>query len=155
VKQYIPFTRDELWRFISRQKVMSLATVSNDGVPHNTAVWYVVDGHKIYFRAQGYKKKIRNIQARDLVSCLIHAGTKYSELRGVSILARAKVVKNEKERRRLSRLIHKRYARYRDYERFPADWRSRFLAEERTVVELTPLKLMSWDNRKWTKDLHD
>jgi PPOX class probable F420-dependent enzyme len=155
VKQYIPFTTDEFWRFVTVQKVMSLATVSRNGTPHNTAVWYVVDGSKIYFRAQSYKKKIKNIRTNDLVSCLIHTGARYSELRGTSILARARVVSNERERRRLSRLIHQRYLNYRDYDRFPAHWRKRFLAEERSVVELTPLKIMSWDNRKWAKDLHD
>ena len=128
---------------------MSVATVDEMRVPHNTPIWYFIKGKKIYFRAQPYKKKILNIKSNPNVSCLVEDGRKYSELRGVVIQGTAMIVEEERVRKIINEGLKTRYAKERDYENMPEHWRDRFLKEKRAIVEVTPKRILSWDNRKW------
>ncbi|MBI4257602.1 MAG: TIGR03618 family F420-dependent PPOX class oxidoreductase [Thaumarchaeota archaeon] len=151
MKQYIPMTEREVWGFLNNHKILVVATVAPDGRPHNTPVWYMVRGGKIFFRAQGYKMKIRNLAANSWVSCVVEDGDKYTELRGVVIHGKARVVKDASLKDSLIKDLLTRYRKERDTEQMPAEWRKRFEAEPREVVEVTPVKIISWDNRKWSE----
>ena len=148
-KQYLSMSEEEVWKFLDEKKTMIVATTSEGGDPHNTPVWYVVDRGKIYFRAQSYKVKIRNVTAHQAVSCVVEDGEKYVELRGVMIQGKARLLKDGSFARRINRMIVDRYAEERRVDRMPEHWRKARESESRSIVEVEPLRIASWDNRKW------
>jgi PPOX class probable F420-dependent enzyme len=148
--QYLPMTNGEAWAFLKNQYTMILSTVDNIGLPHVTPVWYVVHSGRIYFRAQPYKKKIRNLMKRPQVSAVVEDGERYTELRGVMIQGIAKIIDRDKTMRKLIfSMLAEKYANLRDTEAMPKIWRERYGQEHRVVVEIAPTNLVSWDNRKW------
>ncbi len=129
---------------------MILCTLDSQGFPHAAPVWFVTINNKIYFRAQPYKKKIRNILRRPQVCGVIEDGEKYSDLRGVMIRGIAKIVDTDKTRRKqVFAFLAEKYKTLRDTELMPKPWQETFGKEHRVVVELNPTSLTSWDNRKW------
>jgi len=147
--QYLPMTEPEFWAFLAEQRVLFVSTVDRRGRPHTTPVWYTIEGSKLYFRSQPYKRKIRNLREHPWVSCSVHAGDRYTELRGATITARARIVEERELGEQIQQALLRRYANERNYEGMPPEWRRRWLHEERVIVELTPTKIASWDNRKW------
>ncbi len=74
--QYLPMTRPESWAFIKNHFKMVLCSLDSDGFPHAAPIWFVVIDDRIYFRAQPYKKKIKNIMNRPQVCGVIEDGEK-------------------------------------------------------------------------------
>jgi nitroimidazol reductase NimA-like FMN-containing flavoprotein (pyridoxamine 5'-phosphate oxidase superfamily) len=129
---------------------MVLATVDRRGFPQVTPIWYVVAGKRIFFRAQPYKKKIKNILVKPQVCGVVEAGERYSELRGVMIQGFAKIVDTEKPlRKQVFGMLAEKYQNLRDTEKMPKHWQNSFGKEHRVVVEIRPTNIVSWDNRKW------
>jgi nitroimidazol reductase NimA-like FMN-containing flavoprotein (pyridoxamine 5'-phosphate oxidase superfamily) len=148
--QYLPMKATEAWSFVQSHFKMVLSTVDSRGFPHAAPVWYVVIGDKIYFRAQPYKKKIKNILQKPEACGVVEDGEKYTELRGVMIQGLARIVDSEKGlRKRVFELLAEKYHDRRDTDRFPKRWQETYGKEHRLVVEFKPIKIVSWDNRKW------
>lgn len=149
MERYLPMIDDEVWRFLDEQKILCLATINADNTPHNTPVWYAVYNKKIYFRADDNKVKVRNISRNPRVSCVVEAGVKYTELRGVTIFGRARTITDKKFRKIVNNLLLDRYAYERNYEDMPEAWRKKYEQADRAIIEISPEKITSWDNRKW------
>lgn len=148
--QYLPMTQAEAWSFLKNHYTMILSTVDPLGLPHVTPVWYVVNDGRIYFRAQPYKKKVRNLMKKPQVSAVVEDGDRYTELRGVMIQGITKIVDHDKSKRKLIfSMLAEKYANLRDTDQMPKMWRDRYGKEHRVVIEITPTNLISWDNRKW------
>ena len=148
--QYLPMKQTEAWAFVQSHYKMVLCTLDSFGFPHAAPVWYVVIGDKIYFRAQPYKKKIKNILKKPEVCAVVEDGDKYTELRGVMVQGLAKVVDTDKViRKRVFEMLAEKYHEMRDTDRFPKRWQETYGKEHRVVVEFKPTKIVSWDNRKW------
>jgi len=147
--QYIPMSDKEVWDFLEKQKILFIATVTRDRKPHNTPVWFVVHEGKLYFRAQAYKVKVRNIRKNQFVSCSAHDGSKYTQLRGITMQAKASIVRDNSLTELANHKLMQKYKDERNYDQMPLAWRQRWETERREVVELTPLKIASWDNTKW------
>jgi nitroimidazol reductase NimA-like FMN-containing flavoprotein (pyridoxamine 5'-phosphate oxidase superfamily) len=143
-------SQNEAWTFVKLHFKMVLCTLDSEGFPHAAPIWYVILNDKIYFRAQPYKKKIKNILNRPQVCGVVEDGDKYTELRGVMVRGLAKVVDTDKElRKEVFELLAEKYSRLRNTQRFPKAWRESYGKEHRVVVELRPTSVVSWDNRKW------
>jgi PPOX class probable F420-dependent enzyme len=148
--QYLPMKQSEAWSFVRSHYKMVLCTLDSHGFPHAAPVWYVVIDDKIYFRAQPYKKKIKNILKKPEVCAVVEDGDKYTELRGVMVQGLAKVVDTDKVlRKRVFDMLAEKYRSMRDTDRFPTSWQETYGKEHRVVVEFKPTKIVSWDNRKW------
>ena len=146
---YIPMTSEEVKDFLEKKWIMIVSTVCFDGWPQSTPVWYIFHEGRIYFRAQSYKVKIKNLRKNSKISCCVEAGEVYPELRGVSIQGSASIVTDQDRNRKLQRILIDKYALQRRTEMMPPDWRAKHGSEERTLVEVTIRKIVSWDNRKW------
>jgi len=142
-------SEEELWNFLSRGKVMALATIDEKGYPHNTPVWYVILDRTLYFRGGSDKKKIRNIKKNSKVSLTVEAGAKYTQQRGIMIQGEARRVTNGKLKNFVNRLLLSKYEELRNYEDMPSVWRRKFENEDREIIEIVAKKIVSWDNRKW------
>jgi nitroimidazol reductase NimA-like FMN-containing flavoprotein (pyridoxamine 5'-phosphate oxidase superfamily) len=122
--------------FIATARVVRIATVGADGVPHNVPVCPLLDRDRIYFGSEAEGKKVRNIRANPVVTLVFDDYTEdWAHLRGVMIQGRARIV-NRQEFRTLRKRI---YAKYLQYESSAA------LAEkEAAIVEITPERKFSW-----------
>jgi PPOX class probable F420-dependent enzyme len=148
--QYIPMSSSEAWAFVKNHHTMMLSTLDSFGFPHSSPVWYVVIDGKLYFRAQAYKKKVRNILRRPQVCVVVSDGEIYTELRGVMIQGLAKIVDHDRaKRKQVFAMLAEKYATRRDTGRMPRTWQEKYGKEHRVVVEISPTNLVSWDNRKW------
>ena len=148
-KQYIAMSEPEVWNFLREHKTMIVATVTADGEPHNTPVWYAIREDRIYFRAQDYKPKIANIRRNPFVSCVVEEGQKYSELRGVTIEGKARVLDEGSLKQNALALLDDRYKNERNFKGYPEAWLKARKAERMAVVEITPIRIASWDNSNW------
>jgi PPOX class probable F420-dependent enzyme len=148
--QYISMSSSEAWAFVKNHYTMNLSTLDSFGFPHAAPVWYVVFDGKIYFRAQPYKKKIRNLLRRPQVCGVVSDGEMYSELRGVMIQGLAKIVDGDRSKRKqVFSLLAEKYSSRRDTKKMPRTWQEKYGKEHRVVVEISPTNVVSWDNRKW------
>lgn len=149
MKRYLPMTKREIWKFISNRSIMALATCGHKDRPHNTPVWFLAERGRIYFRAHPYKMKVKNLLKNPYASCSFESGDLYTELRGVCIQAVAQEITNPKKAREIDAKLLKRYRTQRNYQEMPTIWREKYQLEPHVIFELTPKKMISWDNRKW------
>jgi nitroimidazol reductase NimA-like FMN-containing flavoprotein (pyridoxamine 5'-phosphate oxidase superfamily) len=122
--------------FIQDMRVVRVATVDADGMPHNVPVCPVVEREKIYFATERKARKVSNIKSNPNVTLIYDEYTEaWDYIRGVMIQATARIV-NTTEFRTLRKRI---YAKYPQYE-------SKAAIGERdsVIVELKPEKKFSW-----------
>jgi Pyridoxamine 5'-phosphate oxidase len=143
----LAMSSQDLDAFLSTQRVCRLASVSGDGRPHNSPLWYVWDGSALWFNSIIRSQRWKNVDRRPYVSAIVDAGDQYSQLRGVeaigSIVRVGEAPRTSKPDPVLE-LPEQLFAdKYLDGT-FHADGRHAWL-------RLTPEKIVSWDFRKLTQ----
>jgi len=123
--------------FIEYQRVCRVATVSQEGVPHNVPVCPILDGDRIYFASETSSVKVRNIRQTSHVALTFDEYTEaWSQLKGVLIRGAGRVIEAGPVFRRVRKLL---YQRFPQYERFAA-----LEERESVLVEVTPGRTFSW-----------
>src|SRR5262245_52517505 len=122
--------------FVESMRVVRVATVDPDGIPHNVPVCPLMDKDRIYFGTELHARKLRNIKTNPRIALVFDEYTEaWAHLRGVMIQGTARIV-NVAEFRRLRKRL---YAKYPQYESEAA------LGErDSVIVELTPDRKFSW-----------
>ena len=90
-RQYVAMSRKEVWRFLRSRSRVYLGFNMASGYPHVTPIWFVIDGEKVYMRAQDYKVKV-GLAAKGRACVVIDDGDKYKELRGVVMWGRSRII---------------------------------------------------------------
>ena len=122
--------------FVSSSRVARLATVNSEGIPHNVPVCPLLDGDKIYFGTEAQAKKVRNIKANRSVAIVLDDYTEtWSNLRGIMVQGKARVVNTEE----FQRVHQKIYSKYFQYES-----EAPLTEEDSVIVEITLQKKFSW-----------
>jgi nitroimidazol reductase NimA-like FMN-containing flavoprotein (pyridoxamine 5'-phosphate oxidase superfamily) len=154
-RQYVAMTETEVWSFINSQKVMFAAFVDENEYPHVTPVWHVAIDGTVYFRATSNKVKAKLANGAK-VCCTLADGERFTELRGVVIRGRARVVMDAALIKRCSDLINEKYVGLRSRDvGVPDRWLTARDAEITSMIEVTPERISSWDNSKldsWNPD---
>jgi nitroimidazol reductase NimA-like FMN-containing flavoprotein (pyridoxamine 5'-phosphate oxidase superfamily) len=147
-RQYVAMTSDEVWQFINSQKVMYVAFASEDGYPHVTPVWHISIDRVVYFRATSNKVKAK-LADNAKVCCALADGEGFTELRGVVIRGRARVLTDAALIQRCRDLIDAKYAGLRSRDLgVPDRWLAARDAESSSMIEVAPVRISSWDNSK-------
>lgn len=128
--------RDE---FLRSQKILRLATVAKDGVPHIAPVWYLYSAKKFYVGTIRATKKVRNIMENDVVSFCVDAGTKAPGIYGVMGQGRARLILEKPRIRRIARRILSRYFNDMD-DRLVRG----ILDDGDCAIEIVPEKITVW-----------
>ena len=150
-RQYVEMTPNEIWDFIASQRVMFVGLAGNDGYPHVTPVWHVVDNKTIYFRGSSYKTKMR-LAASAPICCTFADGTRYIDLRGVVVRGTSSLVKDESSLERVHVMIQTKYADMnRTESNPPSSWLTARAAEKSSTIKVEPERISSWDNGKLSK----
>ncbi|MGI8915190.1 MAG: PPOX class F420-dependent oxidoreductase [Chloroflexota bacterium] len=73
---------DSMRTYLAEPRFAVLATLNNDGLPHQTVVWYDVRGHEILFNTARGRVKDKNMRRDARVSLCIEDGYRYLTLQG-------------------------------------------------------------------------
>jgi nitroimidazol reductase NimA-like FMN-containing flavoprotein (pyridoxamine 5'-phosphate oxidase superfamily) len=147
-RQYVAMTTAEVWEFVDSQRVAFVAFVDRDMYPHVTPVWYVSIAGTLYFRATSNKVKAK-LADNARVCCTFADGERFTELRGVVIRGRSRLLNDPALIERCSELLDKKYAglRSRDLD-VPDRWLAARDLDSSSMVAVAPERISSWDNSK-------
>lgn len=141
----IAMSSDELDSFLSEERTCRVATVSADGRPHVTPLWYVWDSKSLWLYSITRSQRWVDLRRSPQVAVLVDAGHEYVELRGVELLGEVATVGEvprvgdpEPALLATERLFARKYFGVDD---LPHDGRHAWL-------RLTPATIRSWDFRK-------
>jgi nitroimidazol reductase NimA-like FMN-containing flavoprotein (pyridoxamine 5'-phosphate oxidase superfamily) len=109
-----PTLRSKILRLLDEHRIMSLATLRQDGWPQATTVGYVSEGLRLYFICGRESQKAANIARDNRVSLTIdHDAADPMAIRGLSMAANALPIQGgETARRVINELLPKKYPEY-------------------------------------------
>ena len=135
----------EVAEFLDGRHTMSVATIGKDGRPHLVAMWYGFLDGKPAFWTYSKSQKIRNLERDDRITCMVEDGDTYDQLRGISLVGRGTVLRDEDSRMKIAESLFERYTG-------PVNEAARIAlrkrGEKRVVVQIVVEKVISWDHRK-------
>ena len=141
----IRMSDEEIRAFLEEQRVLQVATVDHDGWPHLVAMWYVLINDEMVFWTYARSQKAVNLRRDARLTCLVEAGERYDQLRGVQIKGRADVIDDRETVQRVGEAIWERYtgALNEDTRRMVT-----VQAAKRVAVFVRPVEVVSWDHGK-------
>ncbi|WP_369218188.1 pyridoxamine 5'-phosphate oxidase family protein [Streptomyces flavofungini] len=81
----IMMTPDELDAFLAAQRTCRVATVSKDGAPHVSTLWFHWDGTSLWLYSTTRSKRWADLRRDGRIAVVVDAGEEYGELRGVEL----------------------------------------------------------------------
>jgi len=115
-----------------------LSTIDEDGFPHSVPLGYFRLGHDIVMGVRDGTHKVANVESNPNVSVLLEDGSSMSDIRGVMLQGRARIVRDHSEALELAR----EGSRARGVPE--SDWPT----EPRpgaAYIRMTPVRTRSWD----------
>ncbi|MFO7548145.1 MAG: pyridoxamine 5'-phosphate oxidase family protein [Acidimicrobiia bacterium] len=140
-------TASEVAETLAEARNLQVATLDLDGWPHLTTLWFTVLDGLVTFRSFRKSRRIGNLERDPRITVLAELGHGYDELRGVMIQGRARLVSDEDV------VLDVYAAVLARMQGVPADRATaealfgRF-AGKNTVVQVEPVRIVSWDHRK-------
>ncbi|UUU20554.1 pyridoxamine 5'-phosphate oxidase family protein [Streptomyces sp. DSM 40750] len=135
----------ELDAFLSAQRTCRVATVSSDGAPHVSPLWFVWDGTSLWLYSITRSRRWSTLRRDPRVAVVVDAGEEYGELRGVELSGTVEFVgeaprtgEPNPELAEVERLFARKNF---GIDEIPHDGRHAWL-------RLTPDAVASWDFRK-------
>jgi nitroimidazol reductase NimA-like FMN-containing flavoprotein (pyridoxamine 5'-phosphate oxidase superfamily) len=93
-RDQIVMTEAEIEAFLTEQRILNVATNGPTGHPHLVAMWFTLLDGKPAFWTFARSQKIVNIRRDDKISGLVESGDSYSQLKGVEMTGRARVIED-------------------------------------------------------------
>ncbi|MEU3985633.1 pyridoxamine 5'-phosphate oxidase family protein [Streptomyces sp. NPDC026672] len=141
----IMMTPGELDAFLTAQRTCRVATVSADGAPHVSALWFVWDGTSLWLYSVVRSRRWAQLSRDPRVAVVVDSGEEYDQLQGVELSGTVEFVgeiPRTGELRAELDVPETLFARKNfGVEEMPHDGRHAWL-------RLTPEKTVSWDFRK-------
>lgn len=135
---------------LGEARVLQVASINRDGTPHLVPMWFAMDDEGLMvFTTYATAQKVLNLERDPRITVLAEAGAIYSQLRGVSIDARAEVIRDPQVTARALALVGAKYAD-RPRPPRPSTPPTEFppQAYKRVTVRIHPIRVRSWDHRK-------
>ncbi|MFC4504714.1 MULTISPECIES: pyridoxamine 5'-phosphate oxidase family protein [Streptomyces] len=141
----IMMTPGELDAFLTTQRTCRVATVSAEGGPHVSALWFLWDGSALWLYSVVRSKRWTQLLRDPRVAVVIDIGEEYESLRGVELSGAVEFVGEAPRTGELCAeldAVETLFARKNfGLDAMPHDGRHAW-------VRLTPEKVVSWDFRK-------
>ncbi|MFB8776034.1 pyridoxamine 5'-phosphate oxidase family protein [Streptomyces broussonetiae] len=143
----IMMSSEELDAFLAAERTCRVATVSADGTPHVSPLWFVWDGTSLWLYSLTRSRRWADLRREPRVAVVVDAGYGYDELRGAELSGTVEFV-GEAPRTGAPHpglaAVEPVFARkYFGIDELPHDGRHAWL-------RLTPDAISSWDFRKLT-----
>ncbi|MEU6996284.1 pyridoxamine 5'-phosphate oxidase family protein [Streptomyces sp. NPDC046465] len=81
----IMMTPDELDAFLTAERTCRVATVSPNGAPHVSTLWFAWDGTSLWLYSVTRSKRWADLRKDPRIAVVIDTGEEYGELRGVEL----------------------------------------------------------------------
>jgi PPOX class probable F420-dependent enzyme len=144
-RDQIRMNDEEIRAFLEEQRKLQVATIDHDGWPHLVAMWYVLINDEVVFWTYARSQKAINLRRDPRLTCLVEAGERYEELRGVQIKGQAAINDERATVQRIGEAIWERYTG-------PLNENTRQMvtaqAAKRVLIFVKPVEVVSWDHRK-------
>ncbi|MFF9278235.1 pyridoxamine 5'-phosphate oxidase family protein [Streptomyces griseosporeus] len=141
----IMMTPGELDEFLTAQRTCRVATVSADGAPHVSALWFLWHGRALWLYSVVRSRRWADLRRDPRVAIAVDTGEEYGELRGAELSGAVEVVGEVPRSGGLCAeldAVETLFARkYFGLDSLPHDGRHAWL-------RLVPEKIVSWDFRK-------
>ncbi|MBO7938840.1 MULTISPECIES: pyridoxamine 5'-phosphate oxidase family protein [Streptomyces] len=141
----IMMTSGELDAFLTTQRTCRVATVSAEGAPHVSALWYLWDGSALWLYSVVRSKRWTQLRRDPRVAIVVDTGEEYESLRGVELSGAVEFVGEAPRTGELCAeldAVETLFARKNfGLDAMPHDGRHAW-------VRLRPDKIVSWDFRK-------
>lgn len=141
----IMMSPDELDTYLATERTCRVATVSGDGAPHVSALWFAWDGTSLWLFSITRSKRWADLRGDRRIAVVIDSGVEYGELRGVELSGSAVFVAESPrmgkpcpELDAPERLFARKYF---GMDTMPYDGKHAW-------IRLTPEAITSWDFRK-------
>lgn len=145
-RQEISLTEDETRSLLAEERTVQVATIGPDSWPHLVPMWFVVIDGQIAFWTYGKSQKIRNLRRDPRITCLVEAGERYEDLRGVTILGNARLVDDPAGVVAIGERLFQRYQGKTVTEAYREGVARN--AAKRVGVIVEAVRTVSWDHRK-------
>jgi PPOX class probable F420-dependent enzyme len=141
----IKMTDDEVQRFLSSSRTMTMATMSPSGHPHLVAMWFAYLDGTVWFETKTKSQKVQNLRRDPRISCMVEAGDTYDQLRGVLLQGTAEISEDWDDLRRVGIDVFERYTGP-----FTDDLEPMLetMLKSRVAVKVNVESVASWDHRK-------
>ncbi|MFJ8792285.1 pyridoxamine 5'-phosphate oxidase family protein [Streptomyces sp. NPDC102462] len=141
----IMMTPGELDAFLTGQRTCRVATVSADGAPHVSALWFAWDGTSLWLYSVVRSRRWSQLRRDPRVAVVVDSGEEYEQLRGVELSGTVEFVGEMPRTGELCAELdtpETLFARKNfGLDEMPHDGRHAW-------ARLTPEKIVSWDFRK-------
>jgi PPOX class probable F420-dependent enzyme len=141
----IRMTEAEVDEFLHGRHTMSVATMNHDDTIHVVAMWYGFLEGCVAIETKTKSQKVRNLRRDPRMTCMVEAGDRYEELRGVELVGRAEIVEEPERRWEMGVDLFGRYQGTYTEEMRPF---VEAMLHKRVVVKLLVDRVVSWDHRK-------
>jgi len=126
-------------KFLRKQKILHLASVDKNGIPHIIPVWYLYSGKKIYIGTNMKTQKAKNVKSHKKVSFCVDVGVNAPNIFGVMGKGNAKLITNKKIVSTLAKRILLRY-----FKTLNKKSAKEILDDTDCVIEITPKEYSVW-----------
>lgn len=75
---------DAVRAFLEERRFATVATINPDGAPHQTVLWYELQGDEILLNTRAGRQKDGNLRRDPRLSLCVEAGDRYVALRGTA-----------------------------------------------------------------------
>lgn len=138
-------TPEEVAAFIAERHTATMCTLNPDGSIHAVAMWYGFLDGRFAVQTKVKSQKARNLARDQRMTCLIEAGERYDELRGVELVGKAVLVEDQGDLFAVGASVFDRYvAPYTEDARAAVE----AMLKKRVAFVLEVARTVSWDHRK-------
>ena len=125
--------------FLKSQKILRLATIDENGMPHIVPVWYLYSQKKFYVGTNMRTQKAKNLRKNKRVCFCVDAGVHSPSIYGVMGQANAKLILEKNKVKTIAKKILKRY--FSSLENKSA---KELLDDTDCIIEINPKKIARW-----------
>lgn len=144
-RRAIAMSQDEVGAFLAGRHTATLCTLNRDGSVHAVAMWYGFLDGRMALQTKARSQKARNLARDPRLTCLVEAGERYGELRGVELVGRAVFVDDAEQVFAVGASVYDRYVEpYTDGARDAVET----MLRKRVAFVLDVERTVSWDHRK-------
>lgn len=136
---------DEVADFLAERHTTTMCTINVDGSIHAVAMWYGLWRGRLAVQTKAKSQKVRNVLRDPRMTCLVEAGERYEELRGVELVGRAEILDDPDHLWEVGVSVYDRYVAPYDEEARTA---VAAMLNKRVAIALTVERTVSWDHRK-------
>lgn len=136
---------EEVGAFLAERHHATMCTLNADGSIHAVAMWYGLFDGMLAVHTKAKSQKARNVGRDPRMTCLVEAGERYDELRGVELVGRAEILTDPDRLWDVGVSVWDRYVAPFDEGARPA---LEQMLRKRVAIVLHAERTVSWDHRK-------